>query len=102
MTKPTRLVLEQWTPEGKYGGEYYLADGEPYVIFATFERYQEAIGGPWHNFKGFGGWEQRIYLAGGEIRYVETQGTGAPTPSTEGVRAIVVHLLDALRERRRP
>ena len=35
---PTRLVLEQWTPEGKYGGEYYLADGEPYVIFATFAR----------------------------------------------------------------
>ncbi len=99
---PTRLVLEQWAPDGKYGAEYYLAEGEPYLIFATFERYQEVTGGPWRNFKGFEGWEQRIYLVGGDIRYVETQGTGAPTPSPEGVRAIVGRLLDALRARRRP
>lgn len=99
---PARLVLEQWTPEGKYGAEYYLSDGEPYLVFATLERYQEATGDPWHNFKGLGGWEQRIYLVGGDIRYVETQGTSAPTPSTEGVRAVVGRLLNALRARSRP
>ena len=100
-TAPARLVLEQWTPEGKYGAEYYLTDGETYLIYATLERYQETGGEPWHNFKGFGGWEQRIYLVGGEIRYVETQGTGAPAPSAEQVRTLVRRMLDALRERRR-
>jgi len=99
---PARLVLEQWTPDGKYGAEYYLADGEPYLVFTTFERYQEATGDAWHNFKGLGGWEQRIYLVGGDIRYVETQGGGAPTPSTEGTRATVHRLLDAIGARRRP
>lgn len=101
-TVPARLVLEQWTPEGKYGAEYYLAGGDTYLVYATLERFQETREGPWHNFKGFAGWEQRIYLIGGEIRYVETQGTGAPTPSAEAVRALVGRMLDALRERRRP
>lgn len=99
---PVRLVVEQWTPEGKYGAEYYLADGEPYLIFETFERHQEAAGVAWRNFKGFGGWEQRVYLVGREIRYVTTQGTGAPVASADGVRAVAGRLLDALRARRRP
>lgn len=75
---PVKLVLSAWTPKGTYAQEFYVDNNEIVLVYETFSQFAGEPKTGWRNFMGYGGWERRIYLLNGSIRFVETFGEGAP------------------------
>jgi hypothetical protein len=93
---PDRLIAGGWTPNGKFGAEYYLVNGRVVFVYESRERFRELSQPGWRNFRGNSAWERRIYLTNGRIAYVETTGFGAPDPSAKEIEAIVARLLKSI------
>lgn len=93
---PVRIIAGGWTPQGKFGAEYYRVGGELIFVYESTERFRELAGPGWRNFKGLAGWERRTYLVGGRVAYVETTGEGAPPASAERLHANLNRILAAL------
>jgi hypothetical protein len=93
---PVRIIAGGWTPQGKFGAEYYRVGGELVFVYESTERFGELAGPGWRNFKGLAGWERRTYLVAGRVAYAETTGDGAPPVSAERLHASLNRLLAAL------
>ena len=96
-----RIVVSGWNNQGQYGAEYWVQAGELAMMYENFAFFNDAApAGSWRNFKGFAGWERRIYIQHGELGYVEATGRGAPEITGASLIARFTELR-AMVERRR-
>ncbi len=91
----SRIIAGGWNPEGNFGAEFYLANGELIFVYESAGWFAETGTGGWRNFKGIRGWERRAYIRNGEIAYLETTGD-APPVSAARYQASVTRLLRTL------
>jgi hypothetical protein len=83
--EPVRTIAGGWTPQGKFGAEYYRVNGQLVFVYESFEGFQDRGTMRWRNFKGNPGWERRTYLENGKVVYTEANG---PSPAPDVTRLI--------------
>jgi hypothetical protein len=100
--EPVRIIAGGWTRNGKFGVEFYRVGGELVFTYESAERFREAGGKGWRNFKGNVAWERRTYLVNGRIAYAATTGEGAPPLSADRLRGNLERVLGLLKASAKP